>query len=202
MKISRGEEIGKKVVLAQGPVPIVVGEDIARYYVRQPTRFLQTIKKDARRYASPKIIMLKTGYKCIAALDMEGYVTMQSVYNLHITRPEIAYETLLALLNSRFAHWFVYKIFTSYKGLFPQLNQSTIQAIPVPLDIGSRQDELVKLVQEMLRLKAEMKNMKAIHDQNFHSVQIERIDREINRLVYALYGLTESEITIIERGIR
>lgn len=197
-KISRGEELGKKDVLPHGLVPILVGEDIARYYVRQPTRFLQTFKKDARRYASPKIIMLKTGYKCNAALDMEGYVTMQSVYNLHVTRPEIAYEAVLALLNSRFAHWFVYKIFTSYKGLFPQLNQSTIQAIPVPLDIASRQDELVKLAQEMLCLKAEMKNMK----QNFHSVQIEQIDREINRLVYALYGLTESEITIIESGIR
>jgi methylase of polypeptide subunit release factors len=196
VKISRGEEMGKKDVLAQGPVPIVVGEDIARYLVQQPTRFLQAIKKDARRYVSPKIIMLKTGYKCVAALDYEGYITMQSVYNLHITRPEIAYETLLGLLNSRFAHWFVYKIFTSYKGLFPQLNQSTIQAIPVPTDIGSRQDELIKLVQEMLSLK------KATDSKNFHSMQIEHLDREINRLIYALYMLSEAEITIIEWGMR
>jgi type I restriction-modification system DNA methylase subunit len=196
VKISRGEEIGKKDVLAQGPVPILVGEDIARYYVRQPTRFLQTIKKDARRYASPKIIMLKTGYKCIAALDTVGHVTMQSVYNLHITRPDIAYEALLALLNSRFAHWFVYKIFTSYKGLFPQLNQSTIQAIPVPLHIDSRQDELVKLVQEMVDLK------KATTSKNFQSTQVEHVDREINRVIYALYGLTGAEIAIIEQGIQ
>jgi type I restriction-modification system DNA methylase subunit len=196
VKISRGEEIGKKDVLAQGPVPILVGEDIARYYVRQPTRFLQTIKKDAGRYASPKIIMLKTGYKCIAALDMEGYVTMQSVYNLRITRTEIVYETLLALLNSRFAHWFVYKIFTSYKGLFPQLNQSTIQAIPVPLNIGSKQDELVKLVQEMVALK------KATSSENFQSTQAEHVEREINRVIYALYGLSDAEITIIEQGVQ
>ena len=194
-KISRGEELGKKDVLSQGPVPIVVGEDIARYFVRQPARFLQTIKKDARRYASPKIIMLKTGYRCIAALDKEGYVTMQSVYNLHITRPEIAYETLLALLNSRFSHWFVYKMFTSYKGLFPQLNQSTIQAIPVPLNIGSRQDELVKLVQEMLDLKS-------VHDRHSHMVQIDRIDREIDCVIYALYGLSDDEIAIVEQGKR
>jgi hypothetical protein len=106
------------------------------------------------------------------------------------------------LLNSRFAHWFVYKIFTSYKGLFPQLNQSTIQAIPVPSGINSRQDELVSLVQEMLRLKAELKHMKAAHDKNFYSVQIERIDREIDGLVYVLYGLSDAEIDIIERGIR
>ena len=199
VKISRGEEIGKKDVLAQGPVPILVGEDIARYFVQRPTRFLQTIKKDGGRYVSPKIIMLKTGYRCVAALDMEGHVTMQSVYNLHITRSEIAYETLLALLNSRFVYWFVYKIFTSYKALFPQLNQSTIQAIPIPLDIDSRQDELVKLVQEMLCLKAQWKNPKAMHNRNLHDVQIERIDREIDGLVYKLYGLSDAEVAAIDR---
>ncbi len=202
VKISRGEEMGKKDVLAQGAVPILVGEDIARYLVQPPTRFLQTFKKDARRYVSPKIIMLKTGHKCVAALDSGGYVTMQSVYNLHVTRPEIAYEAVLALLNSRFTHWFVYKIFTSYKGLFPQLNQSTIQAIPVPLTISSRQDELVKLVQEMLCLKAELKNMKAAHDRHSHMVQIERIDREIDCVIYALYELSEAEITMFEQGMR
>ncbi len=196
VKISRGEEMGKKDVLAQGPVPILVGEDIARYFVQRPTRFLQTIKKDGGRYTSPKVIMLKTGYRCIAALDMEGHVTMQSVYNLHITRPEIVYETLLALLNSRFVYWFVYKVFTSYKGLFPQLNQSTIQAIPIPLNFGSRQDELVKLVQEMLCLKKELKSIETAYK------QIELLDSEINRLIYGLYGLTEAEITTIERSIR
>ncbi len=196
VKISRGEELGKKDVLPQGPVPIVVGEDIARYVVKPPTRFLETVKKDRWRYAAPRIIMLKTGYRCIAALDMVGYVTMQSVYTLHITRPEMAYETLLALLNSRFACWFVYKIFTSYKRLFPQLNQSTIQAIPVPLDIASKQDELVKLVQEMMALK------KATVGENIDCARIEEVDREIDRVIYTLYGLTEAEIVNIEQSIR
>src|SRR5579859_1746958 len=193
IKISRGEELGKRDVLSQGPIPIVVGEDIARYIVKPPTRFLETIKKDRWRYAAPRIIMLKTGCRCVAALDTVGYVTMQSVYTLHITRPEVAYETLLALLNSRFACWFVYKIFTSYKGLFPQLNQSTIQAIPVPLDIVSRQDELIKLVQEMMALK------KATADENIDCARIEQVDREIDRVIYALYGLTQVEIALIDR---
>lgn len=137
--------------------------------------------------------MLKTGYRCVAALDTVGYVTMQSVYTLHVTRTEVAYETLLALLNSRFACWFVYKIFTSYKGLFPQLNQSTIQAIPVPLSITSRQDELIRLVQEMMALKH------VTVGENVDCVQIEQVDREIDRVIYELYGLTGAEIALIDR---
>jgi hypothetical protein len=31
--------------------------------------------------------------------------------------------------------------------------------------------------------------------------QIEAADRQIDRLVYALYGLTEEDIRIVERGI-
>ena len=194
VKISRGEELGKKDVLSQGPIPIVVGEDIARYVVKPPTRFLETVKKDTWRYAAPRIIMLKTGYRCVAALDTVGYVTMQSVYTLHVTRPEVAYETLLALLNSRFACWFVYKIFTSYKGLFPQLNQSTIQAIPVPRNLSSKQDELMALVQEMMELK------KAAAGGNVDCARIEQVDREIDGVIYGLYGLSEAEIKLIERS--
>ena len=193
VKISRGEELGKKDVLSRGPVPIVVGEDIARYVVKPPSRFLDAVKKDTWRYTAPRIIMVKTGYRCVAALDTVGHVTMQSVYSLHITRPAAAYETLLALLNSRFACWFVYKMFTSYKGLFPQLNQSTIQAIPVPLTIASRQDELIQLVQEMMALK------KITGDQNIDCARIEQVDRKIDRVIYALYGLTEAEIALIEK---
>lgn len=191
VKISRGEELGKKDVLSQGSVPIVVGEDIVRYIVKPPTRFLETVKKDTWRYAAPRILMLKTGYRCVAALDMVGYVTMQSVYTLHVTRPDIAYETLLALLNSRFACWFVYKIFTSYKGLFPQLNQSTIQAIPVPLNIVSRQHELITLVRQMMDLKEAAA-------ENAHCKQIEQVDREIDCVIYDLYGLTGAEIALID----
>ena len=114
--------MGKKGVLSKGPIPILVGEDISRYFVGQPSRFLQILKKEATLYQAPKIVMLKTGYKCIAGLDTIGYATMQSVYNVHLTTQIIAYEVLLALLNSRFVYCYIYKNFTSYKDLFPQLN--------------------------------------------------------------------------------
>src|SRR5262249_8708846 len=113
--------------------------------------------KDAALYQSPKIVMLKTGHRCIAGLDKVGHVTLQSVYNLHISTPKLAYETLLALLNSRFIHCFVYKTFTSYKGLFPQLNQSTIQDIPIPLEILVLQDELMNLVHCIQHLNEKLK---------------------------------------------
>src|SRR5262249_22031801 len=150
------EELGKKDVLADGPIPILVGDDISRYFLRRPSRFLHKIKKDALRYHSPKIVITKTGSKCIASLDHVGYVTMQSVYSLHIIASDITYESLLALLNSRFVDCFIFKTFTSYKQLFPQLNQSTIEAIPVPVFINSAREEIDALVRCIQSLKIEM----------------------------------------------
>ncbi len=201
VRISRGEEVGKKEVLSEGPIPIIVGSDISRYYVQQPSRFVHTFKKDAALYQAPKIVMLKTGYRCNAGLDAVGYTTMQSVYNLHIIQSQIAYETLLALLNSRFVYYYVYKTFTSYKGLFPQLNQSTVEAIPVPINIYEEQNELISCVQNILYLHQELKSAKNAQEEDVIRSQIDVIDKEIDRLIYRQYGLTSEEIHIIESNL-
>ncbi len=201
VKITRGEEIGKKGVLSEGSIPILVGSDISRYCVEQPSRFLNTIEKDPSIYQAPKIVVVKTGSKCIASMESNGYVTMQSVYNLHITVSKIAYETLLALLNSRFIQYFIYKTFTSYKSLFPQLNQSTLQAIPIPQNIYDQQEDLMMLVQNIQNIVWTLKTAKTVQEESTIRKQFEFLDREIDLLIYKTYGLSSEEIDLIERNI-
>ncbi|MDH7489257.1 MAG: hypothetical protein QHH80_07080 [Anaerolineae bacterium] len=61
-------------------------------------------------------------------------------------------------------------------------------------------DRMVVLVEEMLRLKREHAEAEAALEDRRHDLAraIERTDREIDRLVYQLYGLTEDEIAIVE----
>jgi len=200
-KISRGEEIGKKEVLAEGPIPILVGDDIDRYHIDQPSRFVQNTTKDSALYQAPKIVIVKTGDRCIAALDTIGFVTMQSVYNLHVSCPDLAHEALLGLLNSRFVRCYLYKTFTAYKHLFPQLNQTTVQSIPIPVDMLQQQAQLVELVQHMQSLHEKLAAVKATHDKTVLQRQIEVADRQIDLLICKLYGLTSEEMKIIEHGV-
>jgi hypothetical protein len=199
--ISRGEEIGKKEVLAVGPIPIMVGDDIDRYHIDQPTRFVQKTTKDAQLYQAPKIVIVKTGDRCIAALDTLGFVTMQSVYNLHVSCPDLAHEALLGLLNSRFVRCYIYKTFTAYKYLFPQLNQTTVMSIPVPVDMLQKQAPLVQLVQHMLSLHEKLAVMNTTHDKTVYQRQIEVTDRQIDLLICKLYGLTSEEMKMLEHGV-
>lgn len=201
VKISRGEELGKKDVHSEGPIPILVGDDISRYFLRQPSRFLHKIKKDALRYRSPKIVITKTGSKCIASLDHMGYVTMQSVYNLHIVTPDITYESLLALLNSRFVDCFIFKTFTAYKLLFPQLNQSTIEAIPVPALTGGVREEIEALVRCIQNLKMEAASVNTGEGVLCINREIEHLNERIDKLIYDAYAVSTREIEIIESNI-
>ncbi|MGH2509142.1 MAG: TaqI-like C-terminal specificity domain-containing protein, partial [Ktedonobacteraceae bacterium] len=183
VKISRGEEVGKKGTFSEGMFPILAGEDISRYVIRKPSRFLHTLQKEFSLYQSPKIVILKTGHQCIASLEMESAITMQSVYNIHITVPKISYEVLLALLNSNMVDYYIYKTFTSYKRLFPQLNQSTIESIPVPLEIMARHEKLCELVANIQWLRENVE-VRGRYGSARQKEQIRAIEREINDIVY------------------
>jgi hypothetical protein len=54
------------------------------------------------------------------------------------------------------------------------------------------------LAENMLDLHRRLSESKTGHDKTLLSRQIEATDRQIDALVYELYGLTEEEIRIVE----
>jgi predicted nucleic acid-binding Zn-ribbon protein len=50
----------------------------------------------------------------------------------------------------------------------------------------------------MLLLQKQLQSAKTGHEQQALQRQIEATDRQIDRLVYELYGLTEEEVGIVE----
>jgi hypothetical protein len=59
---------------------------------------------------------------------------------------------------------------------------------------------MVGLVEMMLRLHKELPKARTPHDKELIERQISATDKAIDGLVYELYGLTESEIRIVEGG--
>ncbi len=203
--ISRGEELGKKDVFhaggladTQGMIPIMVGGDIARYEVTNPARYIKKTKKNMELYKSPKLVIVKTGNQCIAAFDDKSTVTMQSVYNVKLTSSDTNILSLLGLLNSHLVRFWIAKTCTAYKFLFPQLNQSTVETIPVPVSLAARQKDLAQLVERMLKLHKDRAGAWLAQEKAMLQQQIEATDAQIDKLVYELYGLTEEEIKIVE----
>jgi Eco57I restriction-modification methylase len=82
---------------------------------------------------------------------------------------------------------------------------SVIKQLPVCsiyLDSSSdkvKHDKMGALVDQMLTLNKRLPEVKTEHEKTALERQIEVTDRQIDQLVYELYGLTEEEIKIVER---
>ena len=61
---------------------------------------------------------------------------------------------------------------------------------------------IVALVERMLDLHKRLADAKTGHEKTLFSRQIEATDRQIDALVYELYGLSEEEIAIVEEAAR
>jgi hypothetical protein len=57
---------------------------------------------------------------------------------------------------------------------------------------------MVALVEQMISLHKKLAAANTDHEKTNLQRQIEATDRQIDRLVYELYGLTEEEIKVIE----
>ncbi len=57
---------------------------------------------------------------------------------------------------------------------------------------------MVELVERMLALHKQLAAARTGHDKTMIQRQIDATDKQINRLVYELYDLTDEEIAIVE----
>jgi adenine-specific DNA-methyltransferase len=59
---------------------------------------------------------------------------------------------------------------------------------------------MVQLVDQMLEAKKQLASARTERDKTFYENKCATLDRQIDSLVYELYGLTEAEIAIVEEG--
>ncbi|EFN2824921.1 class I SAM-dependent DNA methyltransferase [Campylobacter coli] len=137
---------------------------------------------------SPRIVALR---KCVGEpkfsyVDFDCYVSA-TFYVIKTQRINVKYLT--AILNSKLiAFWLKYK--GKMQGNNYQIDKEPLLNIPI-VTINSKNqkiaDELINLVDEILKAKEQDKN-----------ANTQELENKINSLVYKLYNLTEDEIKIIE----
>ncbi|MCD4812864.1 N-6 DNA methylase [bacterium] len=115
---------------------------------------------------------------------------------------DIAY--ILGIINSTLIEWYYKKTtvpkaneFYIYKTMFLK----TIPILNVEFSSATdkeNHDKMVSLVGRMLELNKQLPVTKENHEKTLIQRQIDATDKEVDRLVYELYGLTEAEIKIVE----
>jgi len=115
---------------------------------------------------------------------------------------------LLAISNSKLISWYSNLILPNFgKNIFPKLNPQDIKQLPIKDINFSNNNELNKykrieqLVDQILKTQTALHNAKDETDKKIYQKRANLLDRQIDNLVYKLYGLTDEEIRIVEEGV-
>ncbi len=187
--------------------PAAGGKNVGRYEHLQQELFVYYDPNvlDAPRkpelFTSPEKLVVQEirnitlSRRIIATYDKEKFYCLQSTNVINLRRDNnsnIALIYLLGILNSSCANYFFKQRFSGNN----HIASNQLAQIPIPDPDKARHDKMVSLVERMLSLHKQ--SPKTPQEQEMVKREIESTDREIDQLVYELYGLSEDEIKIVE----
>ena len=112
---------------------------------------------------------------------------------------------LYGLLNSKVLDFVMHQISSTKQGGYFEYKPMYLAQLPIrtidfdnPAEVA-RHDKMVKLVDKMLNWHKQLPDLTG-EARRIVNARIERTDREIDELVYALYGLSEDEVAVVEGG--
>ncbi|TWU53684.1 Type IIS restriction enzyme Eco57I [Candidatus Brocadiaceae bacterium B188] len=154
-------------------------------------------------FEKPKIILPDISIRGNFTIDEEGkYYCVNTTYIIQSSD-----KYLLGILNSMLITYFYRNLSSTYRGGYLRFIYQYLIQIPICTinfsysDDRAYHDRMVALVKQMLELHKQSASAKTDHDKTIIQRQIDAIDRQIDQLVYELYGLTDEEIKIVEEGL-
>ena len=153
------------------------------------------------KYEGEKILVRKIVGKTLVATYVPETSYCNTLLSVLKLKPDskIRYQYLLGLLNSTLFGWYFKKKFQiSVEDTFPQILIRDILQFVLPVPNKAKHDKMVGLVERMLSLHKDKAAARLTTEKTMLQTQIEATDTQIDMLVYALYGLTDDEIKVVE----
>jgi len=143
--------------------------------------------------------------RLMAMLVTETFVTNKNLYSVLPRDDRLDPHIVLAILNSRLiSYLYLKQVSQATKDDFPQVTIRDILAMPFPpaLRISKHSNPLLTLVERVLASYRHLATASIPTDRVFYQRQINATDKQIDKLVYKLYNLTDDEIRIVEEATK
>jgi len=151
-----------------------------------------------QEFEKPKIIFPDISQRGNFTIDMNvGFFSVNTTY--FFTNNDLY---LLGLLNSNLMTFFYGNNYAVFRGGYLRFFEQYLRELPIRMIDSSnkgKRDRIIFLVKSMLSLHKQLDEVNSVSQKEIIQRQIYAMDAEIDRLVYELYGLTEEEITIVEK---
>lgn len=201
----RGGSIGSRVFyngdkLNKADIPYIKGGDIQKYTISFSNNYLkhnwQSLLEtnDTFRFSQeimetvPKIIYRQTSNKIVAALDSDKNFNDKTVHII-INKESCKFDlkSVLAILNSKMMNYFFQSLKQEVGRAFAQVKTVDVKNLPFIVLNKTQQKELSILVDKIITAKQQNQTTTAL-------------EKQIDEMVYELYGLTNEEIKIVEQN--
>jgi hypothetical protein len=182
----------------KGYYPLIEGKCIRRYYLLDARKFIIWDKNRIHR-ARPdylwkldeKILIQRISggeRPLVAAIDYNRNRTFASVNNLVLKDEyKLWYKVFVCLLNSSVLNWYYANNFSNNSNLTVNISKTYLEMLPIITLESATKKVIEALVDTITAAKAA--------DPRADTTGLER---EVDKIVYSLYGITKEEIKIIE----
>ncbi|MFH1315638.1 MAG: N-6 DNA methylase [Candidatus Uhrbacteria bacterium] len=174
---------------------------------KHPLYALHRARKEKIFLKKQKLFGVITEDQIILALDQRQTFATDGLYVFGV-RETINLKFVMGILNSKL-FVSVYRLLTLESGrVLAQVKPTVLAQLPIrSLDLSdpvekSLHEQMVRLVDQMMGLLQQLAEVESSQAKTVLQRKIDATDRQIDQLVYKLYGLTEDEIKIVEEGTK
>lgn len=191
---------------------VLDGRHIERYYTgRSPNYFkfdlskIHSCKREDIFLLDEKIFFRRVGKGLVGTLDSQRKYALNTLVVVSPTSDcQLNLRFVLGLFNSSFLSFLYLQFLKSSKKVFSEIQARQVEQLPLPFRSPANQreanqhDRLVTFVDEMIAAKKNLVGARTDRDRQHFERKCVALDRQIDQLVYELYGLTPEEIALVE----
>jgi hypothetical protein len=208
-------EVSSRNAIPRTHVACVTGKDVGRYQLNwsKLACLNDTVAQsggcwdEAKHKAKRKLLTRQIGRHPGFGFDGVGYHCLNTIFMVTLTEAtEVNPSFLLGVLNSKLLRTLWVGRFYDQRQTFPKIKGTYLKELPIavpdfskPAD-KARHDKLVSLVDKMLGLMPKLRAAPLDSEKATLQNAVTATDRQIDALVYELYGLTAEEIQLVEGG--
>jgi len=186
-------------------LPEIKGKDVGRYTLTPTGVFVSygpwlAESREPEFFVNPKLAVRKIlGPKLSGVFIADPTAIDQSLYiAISESNDETLLKHILGVLLSAIGAWYLRTKYSIYDTLYPWHTKKQLSQFPMkPKDTN-----LVRLVDTMLVLNSRLTLARTDQERTALHRQIESTDRQIDKLVYDLYSLTQEEIAVVESAVK
>ena len=192
-------------------VPIIAGSDVNRYYTIRPSEYVLFERPKTAggcwdekvHFAPHKLVIRQICKEPTASIIKIPIAVTGNIFTVRADSIETEIY-LLGIINSKLISYFWRTMFADFKASFPQVTIFSLSQVPIrKLDISGEhekgiRDEMLVKVEMMLDAKTQLAEARTVKNESYYESKCSTLNRQIDNLVYSLYGLTKEEIAIVE----